>query len=283
MDAVYWARGITTAMPTNANAYRLPSSWMDRALHVSLIGCGGSGSEVLDGLARIDRALRALGHPGLDVTAYDPDTVSETNTIRQRFWPADVGQNKAELLMHRYGTFGGLCGRAVAAAFDAADLLEGGLPDLLVTCVDRASLRASVARITADPDWRDTNALWLDLGNGARTGQVILGHLNGWRNGDGLPHVAELFPELLTHAEALDADDTPSCSADEALAAQDLFINRWCAVTACDLLWRLLRYGRIEAHGALIAAEGSRVRELPIDPQVWASFGLSVADRAETA
>lgn len=41
---------------------------------VNLIGAGGTGSQVLTCLARLDTALRGLGHPGLFVTLYDPDT-----------------------------------------------------------------------------------------------------------------------------------------------------------------------------------------------------------------
>ena len=62
---------------------------------VALVGCGGVGSQVLTGLARLHKALVSLGHPGgLHVTAFDPDTVSESNVGRQLFSPADVGINK---------------------------------------------------------------------------------------------------------------------------------------------------------------------------------------------
>lgn len=43
---------------------------------VHVIGAGGTGSQVATNLARWDMALRALGHPGLHVTVFDPDTVS---------------------------------------------------------------------------------------------------------------------------------------------------------------------------------------------------------------
>ena len=46
---------------------------------VNLIGAGGTGSQVLTCLARLDAALRGLGHPGLFVTLYDPDIVTEAN------------------------------------------------------------------------------------------------------------------------------------------------------------------------------------------------------------
>ncbi|MBO8471748.1 MAG: ThiF family adenylyltransferase, partial [Bacteroidetes bacterium] len=62
---------------------------------VNVIGAGGTGSQVLTCLARFDTALRGLGHPGLFVTVYDPDTVTEANIGRQLFSPSDIGLNKA--------------------------------------------------------------------------------------------------------------------------------------------------------------------------------------------
>jgi len=49
---------------------------------VNLIGAGGTGSQVLTCLARLDVTLRALGHPGLFVTLYDPDIVTDANIVR---------------------------------------------------------------------------------------------------------------------------------------------------------------------------------------------------------
>lgn len=50
---------------------------------VDVIGCGGTGSHILTGLARINMALAGLEHPGLQVRAWDPDEVSEHNIGRQ--------------------------------------------------------------------------------------------------------------------------------------------------------------------------------------------------------
>lgn len=65
---------------------------------VNLIGGGGTGSQVLTNLARLDVTLRALGHPGLFVTLYDPDIVTEANIGRQLFGYSDLGLNKANCL-----------------------------------------------------------------------------------------------------------------------------------------------------------------------------------------
>ena len=52
---------------------------------VFVIGAGGTGSQVATNLARMSIALQALGHPGLHLTVFDPDTVTEANIGRQLF------------------------------------------------------------------------------------------------------------------------------------------------------------------------------------------------------
>ena len=68
---------------------------------VNIIGAGGTGSQVLTGMARLDVTLRALGHPGLFVTVYDPDIVTDANIGRQLFGPSDLGLNKSQCLVTR--------------------------------------------------------------------------------------------------------------------------------------------------------------------------------------
>ena len=66
---------------------------------VFVIGAGGTGSQVVTCLARMGMALQALGHPGLHVTVFDPDTVTEANIGRQLFSEAETGLNKAVALV----------------------------------------------------------------------------------------------------------------------------------------------------------------------------------------
>ena len=72
---------------------------------VFVIGAGGTGSQVATGLARISVALQALGHPGLHVTVFDPDTVTEANIGRQLFSGSELGLNKAAALVTRINRF----------------------------------------------------------------------------------------------------------------------------------------------------------------------------------
>ena len=87
---------------------------------VNLIGAGGTGSQVLTCLARLDTALRGLGHPGLFVTLYDSDIVTEANIGRQLFSPSDIGLNKAQCLVTRMNNFFGNDWKAVPDIYPAA-------------------------------------------------------------------------------------------------------------------------------------------------------------------
>lgn len=77
-----------------------------RGFRVLVIGAGGNGSAVLFGLPYLHHALIAWGFAdGLNVTVMDADTVSPTNCVRQPFGAADIGQNKATILINRINLF----------------------------------------------------------------------------------------------------------------------------------------------------------------------------------
>lgn len=265
--------------------YACPAHWMTEPVRVCLIGVGGTGSEVLDGLARMHHGLRGLGHPhGLAVTVYDADTVSESNVGRQRFSPADVGRNKAITLVHRYNLFYGLDWDAQPAMLEPeADLHTLSAADLILTCVDQARFRADLGlalRRQEQPEdcsqrWypkRKGEVLWLDFGNGRHTGQAVLGHALGRmpQGGLRLPNVFDLYPEL----DGQNEDDSgPSCSLAAALAEQDLWVNKFASM-ALALLWTLLTQGRIDRHGCFFDSAAMSMRPLMIDPQTWAMMGV---------
>lgn len=252
---------------------------MERAVSVALVGVGGNGSQMLTGLARLDRAMRELGHPGgLDVVAYDPDTVSPANVGRQLYSPADVGLYKAGVLVHRVNLFYGLAWRAAPVRFEAN---VGKHHELLITCVDSAKSRRVIHRKLAQ-EWHNGPTYWLDLGNRQKDGQVILGQpsaLNAAKTttsaaflrgrmkeeakpASRLPTVIDLYPELLD--ESLVEDDAPSCSLAEALENQDLFINDHVSRWALQMLWELFRNGRIDYHGVLLNLESGEVNRIPV-------------------
>lgn len=227
---------------------------------------------MLDGLARMEVALRSLGHPGFQVSVWDDDTVSPTNLLRQRFLSGDEGRNKAEVVVERYNLFFGTQWRAHNHRYDS-NAIRFSDRLLLITCVDSASTRIAIADHIANVNRE--GGLWLDTGNDSHRGQVILGHIGTPKTGIlRLPHVLDLYPEMREQATALD-DDAPSCSAEEALTSQDWPINRQVATSACTLLWNLLRHGSLDYHGLFVDSRTGATTPLPIDRAGWAFMGYT--------
>jgi PRTRC genetic system ThiF family protein len=250
--------------------HAFPKGLRTRPVYVHVIGCGGTGSQVLTALAQLDCAIRALGHPGLLVTAVDGDTVSHANVGRQMFYPSDVGHYKSEVLIHRINLALGTRWEARICKLQAGDSLA---TDIVIGCVDTRAARFAIMRSL---ERGAGMPYWLDFGNARDTGQVVLGQVSSdgrTRNPAGkLPHIGELFPEAID--PTLDGtDDTPSCSLAEALEKQALFINRAVTVHGMDLLWQLFRHGELTHHGAFINLKSGNVKPIPVDPAYWARFG----------
>ncbi|WP_448377431.1 hypothetical protein [Fervidobacterium sp.] len=101
------------------------------------------------------------------------------------------------------------------------------------------------------PSWR---GLLMDLGNGDRYGQVVLG-----RGTLEAPWPHERFPELVAEGE----DEGPSCSVLEALTRQDLVVNDLAAVWAAALLWDLARGKKPAYLGVVYDLDRGTTRAIP--------------------
>ena len=215
----------------------------NKPINVAVVGVGGTGSEVIIGLVRLHDALVALGHTGgLQVTAFDPDTVSPSNLVRQRYFATDLGRNKAEVLIGRINFSCGVAWRSCAQKFNADRARQNW--DIVLSCVDTRKSRKELHQAAFSKglySWR----YWLDCGNDLSNGQVILGTPSSTAR-DALPCATELHPELMDLS--LPEDDTPSCSAVEALSRQDLYVGKEASLHALNLLWRLLRDKELVDH-----------------------------------
>ncbi|MDJ1470215.1 PRTRC system ThiF family protein [Xanthocytophaga flava] len=231
---------------------------------VTLIGVGGTGSQVLSGLARMHLAMVKLGHPGLHVIAYDADIVSEANVGRQLFSPSDLGFNKAILLISRINRFYGLSWEAIPVNYTKKYVSANHISpsNILITCVDTAKARLEISKIYTDSMTVFHNSFykpfyWMDYGNSHSTGQVILGTVRPIQQPksvnklyETLPTVTDMFPDLINADD--DVQQGPSCSLAEALSKQDLLINSTLAQFGIALLWKMFREVRISYHGAFI-------------------------------
>ena len=248
---------------------------LDRRVGIHLVGVGGNGAQMAGCLARLDIAMKALGHPhGLHVTAFDADRVSEANVGRQLYSPADIGRHKAIVTIHRLNQFYGLDWIAHSVRYEAFETNRYSPPntDILISCVDSRAARRTLHEAVFDGGGR--YRYWLDLGNTEASAQVVLGQGPGKAKGEGslrLPCVTELFPELLD--ANIPDDNRPSCSVQVSLASQGLFINDVAVRFAAQLLYELFSKGRLCQHGVVVNLESKRAGPIDVDPRSWERFG----------
>ena len=238
-------------------------------ISVALIGAGGTGSQVLTCLSRMNAALSALGHPGLFVTVYDPDAVTTSNMGRQLFTEQDIGINKASCSVTRINRFFG-------TDWDAVSEKYGEEPaNIVITCTDNIASRLFVQQAISKKPERYVHPYekfiyWLDFGNTNLTGQIVLGSLAivqpvsaKFKTAERLPFVTELFD----YTKIEEKDTVPSCSLAQALQKQDLFINSTLAQLGCDLLWKLFRECMIEYQGVFLNLTTLKTNPIKIKPQ----------------
>ncbi len=244
---------------------------------VNLVGAGGTGSQVLTCLARLDVTLRALGHPGLHVTLYDPDEVTEANIGRQLFSDTEFGLNKAVCLISRVNNFFGNNWKAMPELFPklAKHASEFNLANITITCTDNVQSRLDmwnflkpVSSNIKSTDYK-TVLYWMDFGNSQTTGQVIIGTVP--------ERITQPKSKLFATVESLKViteytqynsenrdESGPSCSLAEALHKQDLFINSTLAQLGCNIFWKMFRQGTIEHHGLFLNLDTMKVNPILI-------------------
>lgn len=243
---------------------------------IFVVGAGGTGSQVITNLARMDTALQALGHPGLHVTVFDPDIVTEANIGRQLFNEADLGQSKAMAIVTRINRFFGSTWVAESCHYPPhrQDKENPKLANVIITCTDNVRSRLELWRYLKE--YREMSVsndkspiYWMDFGNAQATGQVIIGTV---RNKIKQPLSSEYMPvpkmnvitEEVKYSTIKEKDSGPSCSLAQALEKQDLFINSILAQVGCDILWRMFKEARTLYRGAYVNLNTLRVNPIPV-------------------
>lgn len=225
--------------------------------------------------------MTALGHPGIDVTIFDPDLVSEANIGRTLYFQPDVGLPKASILATRINQSTGFSWKAVPTEYDPRE--HRGAP-ILITAVDTGRAREAIGR---DLQMDDKARYWIDCGNSQYSGQVVIGTVHPIPQPkkedaiDRLPTILDLYPDIADPKK--EKDQGPSCSLEAALWQQDLFINEHVALEASQILWRLFQKGYLDHSAVYISLMPRNTRILPIDPKAWERFGYQAVTEDRVA
>ena len=175
--------------------HTLDPQLLERPIRILVVGCGGNGSAIVSGLPYLHQAMLAFGHPGgLQVTLIDPDTVSETNCVRQPFCRTEIGFPKAIVLAHRINLFWGLNWQGMQATIQ--QLQEGTDVDFVIGCVDtrkgaacHRQMGLELAGTVLARPWQQR----LQRTVRSRAAQELCEQRKGKCR---LPTVAELYPEI---------------------------------------------------------------------------------------
>lgn len=250
---------------------------------IVVVGCGGTGSLVAEGLCRL---LLKYSVPLLLV---DPDRVEPHNLLRQNFFEGDVGKFKSQALAERLARqYGRQIGYSVwpydKDIFDepfGAGLISKATSLFIIGCVDNTFARRSIANSI---DW---GSWWLDAGNGHHSGQVLIGNT---KSADGLKEAFDInehtvsklplpslqLPSLLIPQEP----EKRALGCAEAVEAEEQSptINHAMATLVLEFMYRLLR-GRLTWMAAYLDLEAGTLQTVPAEPVTVARMcGMKVND-----
>lgn len=246
---------------------------------VTIVGLGGTGAFLAEDLARLFSV-----HCGWRVrlALVDQDLVEEHNEQRQAFSKRDRGHHKAQVvgerLVRQFPIEVALSLAPYDHRRDAPRDQRGGTPprlSLLIGCVDNPHARRELAR-TLETDGYSRPVWWLDLGNSAASGQVILGNvltaeeLRGGFDPEtqtcrALPAPSIQAPELLQAPLApLPAPDD-DCAAAQIAGDQEPFVNRAIAALGLAVVTRLCQR-RLTWRATYFDLDVGTLRYLHVDP-----------------
>ena len=223
------------------NTYLVGNPW------ITVVGCGGTGGFVAEGLCRLFQGREAT------IVLVDHDRVEPHNLLRQNFLPEDVGRFKSQALADRLArAYRRPVGYSVYpfredAEADGMRRYPGLAPDgagLILGCVDNAAAR----RAMADCLPGNPGVWWVDAGNDTNWGQVLIGNVADevtWDEGAFTGETCHLLPaptvqrpDLLTAVSTAPPD--VDCAAALDLTDQDPVINQMMAALALQVVRRMV-------------------------------------------
>jgi len=221
---------------------------MDVPVKTVMLGAGGTGGHAAP---HIYRLLYALERPARFVIC-DGDVVEAKNLVRQNFAPADLGENKAQVLAERYAAVFGMEAEYVPRFIENLDDLMGLItpngwelekysshqtPEMVILlgCVDNNKSR----KLCHEAFYKSRDLIYIDSGNGEFSGQVVCGVR---RNGRTIfKPVGGVHPEMVKATDRFPSE--LSCAEAAVSDPQSIAANIMAATAVVDMVYNILAHG----------------------------------------
>ena len=258
--------------------YFLQAPFNTNELNITIIGCGGTGSFAAESICRL------LTGTDYQLHLIDPDNVESRNTLRQNFYPSEIGLNKAEALARRLARNFGVPisyspSRLTTSCHSQQYLYSYNhdtdcpVPDgvqILLACVDNAAARLAVEAhaVAHYSGWN------IDAGNDDKYGQILIGNskdpgsIIASFQGDScqrLPMPSLQRPDLVQNQLPPRANRDMDCARAIELQEQSPTINQMMATLATDTLLKLLTQ-RCNYMSLYVDMESSNMTTVPANP-----------------
>lgn len=254
-----------------------------------MAGCGGTGSQAAEPVARLVYTLNDIDRP-TGLTFADFDRVEEKNIGRQLFVRSELYQYKSSALATRYGHAFGLPIEAfVGPIGQYKPNLDRDTLVILLGCVDKYTGRRELAHLLATNPYGATQVVWVDCGNLRSSGKVYCGTTNNverLRNSFPVPRAATELPSVALLQPALlepEADAEPdrsnlSCAELVNLRIQSLHVNKMAATIAAEYLTQLLLEHNLKTFATYFNMRPFSMRSEAIHPEVIGNL-LNIAPK----
>jgi hypothetical protein len=227
--------------------YKLDNSFTGYSFTVSIVGVGGTGAFVAEGLCRL-LPLNAR------LVLVDHDRIEARNLSRQNFFRSELGKFKSEALAERLAR---AFQRPVGYAVSTIALTQICYPGIIIGAIDNGPAREDIARRLSTkssltwvggyhqvPRELKTQLWWVDAGNGENYGQILIGNAGVKDLEEAFDRESEMcraLPYPTIQRPELLAQVAPVMAPCVEIAEQEPTINRVMASLVVEVVHRLIR------------------------------------------
>ena len=190
--------------------------------------------------------------------------------MRQNFIPADLGENKAQVLAERYSAVFGMETEYLPMFVEDEERLKALLEPrvwrdpyyppreiareqvVLIGAVDNNRSRQLCHRVF----YQSRELIYIDSGNGEHTGQVVCGVRSGGRTI--YRPVGSVYPDVLKETDKFPTE--LSCAEASLSAPQSIAANITAATAVVDILYNILALGESRVRLVTFATQSCNVR-----------------------